>query len=279
MEAGRAPPPYGPGTTSEVWVSEDGGFTWTRKADASWLARHCAGWVVFNNKIFVISGDGNDDVWSSEDGEHWVQECSNAPFGKRYAPYVAVFNNKLWLMGGLSYWEDGQYIHPRVKAFNDVWSSEDGQNWEKVIDCAPWAPRGLIHGYAVKNDTLYILGGGIKSGIIPGGGSETVAEYNDVWSTTDGLNWTRILYKAPWLPRTHFSVFSTPEYIYITDGSVGQQAVMSNEVWRSRDGIMWEHVEITPWSPRHASALTYHNGYLYVSSGYFVADVWRMPTE
>lgn len=126
---------------------------------------------------------------------------------------------------------------------------------------------------------MYIIGGGIKSGLYPGSGSETVAEYNDVWKTVDGKVWVRILGNAPWKARTHFSVIATDKYIYITDGSVGTQSNMSNEVWRREDGVHWEQVLITPWSPRHASSLAFHNRYLYLCSGYFVADGWRMLTE
>jgi len=90
-----------PYTTNEIWVSEDDGKHWKLIGNAPWPGRVGAGYVVFDNKMWVISGDGHEDVWSSEDGEHWRQVTAKAPWGKRYGAYVAVFKDRLWLMGGL----------------------------------------------------------------------------------------------------------------------------------------------------------------------------------
>lgn len=263
-----------PDMSSAVWRSEDG-RTWKHVTDAPWPPRHNAGWVVFGDKMWVISGDELSDVWSSKDGIDWTEETSAAPFGSRYSPYVAAFNNRLWLMGGLS-WKG---IYPGATAFNDVWSSIDGRTWRLELAHAPWAPRAMIHGAALLGDKLFIMGGGIKAGVGADRGTETVSEYNDVWSTRDGKTWTQEIDRASWRPRTHFSVATTPKYIYITDGSVRFQNSLSNEVWRTQNGRKWELVSPTPWSGRHASSLSYHDGKLYISSGYLVNDVWAMKTE
>lgn len=265
-----------PKTTSQVWVSNDDGRSWERLPDAPWPGRHGAGWTVFKDRMWVLAGDDNSDVWSSADGIEWVEEVKSAPFGKRYTPYVVPFKGKLWLMGGTT-WQ----AYPGVSAYNDVWSSEDGRTWKLELKNAPWAPRGLIHGHAVLRDRMYIMGGGIKTNVNPGveRGTQTVSEYKDVWYTTDGVKWVRAMDWAPWAARTHFSVTSTPKYIYVTDGSVRLQSKLSNEVWRTRNGHKWERVTPTPWSRRHASSLTYHNGRLVLASGYLVADVWAMDSE
>lgn len=230
--------------------------------------------------MWVISGDELADVWSSPDGINWTEETSAAPFGRRYTPYVAPFKGRLWVMGGLSWIDrDGKSVWPGVRAFDDVWSSEDGREWKLELEHAPWAARGLIHGFAVLRDRLYIMGGGVKSGIGAGRGTDTTAEYSDVWYTTDGRDWVRLLDRAPWSARTHFTVTSTPLYIYVTDGSVRSQQKMSNDVWRTASGHTWEQLTPTPWTPRHASALTYHKGRLYLATGFLTADVWAMDSR
>jgi len=266
--------------TSQVWTSDDGGRNWKRLPDAPWTPRHGAGWVAFNDRIWVVAGDEKSDIWSSPDGINWTEEVHSAPFGSRYTPYVAVFKDRLWVMGGMSWLDsDGNNAYPGATAFNDVWSSSDGKEWTRVIAHAPWAPRGLIHGYAVLGDRLYIMGGGIKAGIGAGRGTDTVAEYHDVWYTLDGADWVRSTDWAPWAARTHLSVASTPSFIYLTDGSIRMQSQLSNEVWRTTDGHTWEAVTPVPWTPRHASSLTYHQGRLYLASGFLSADVWAMDTQ
>jgi hypothetical protein len=263
-----------PEMSSAVWRSKDG-RSWEHVADAPWPARHNAGWVVFDDRMWVIAGDEKSDVWSSPDGITWTEENHDAPFGSRYSPYVTAFKGKLWLMAGMS-WQ-GRY--PGAAAFNDVWSSEDGKTWTLELQNAPWAPRAMIHGSAVLGDRMFILGGGIKAGIGAERGTETISEYRDVWYTTDGVEWVRSVDWAPWAARTHFSVTSTGKYIYITDGSVRLQNQFSNEVWRTENGHKWERIAPTPWSGRHASSLAFHEGRLYISSGYLINDVWAMDTE
>jgi len=269
-----------PETTSQVWVSEDEGRNWKRLPDAPWPPRHGAGWVVFDDRIWVVAGDDKSDVWSSPDGVNWTEEVHSAPFGNRYTPYVAVFNDRLWVMGGISWLnDDGTPMYPGVKAYNDVWSSTDGRQWTRVLAHAPWAPRGLIHGYAVLGDRLFIMGGGIKAGIGAERGTDTVAEYHDVWYTTNGTEWVRSTDWAAWAARTHVSVASTPSYIYVTDGSVRMQSQTSNEVWRTSNGHTWDKITPVPWTPRHASSLTYHDGRLVLASGFLNSEVWAMDTK
>jgi len=264
-------------TCSEVWNSSDG-INWTYINEAPWGARHCAGFVVFNNTMWVISGDGIIDVWRSDDGINWILVTDNPPWGRRYAPYVAVFKNKLWLMGGLSWWDnDGNYNYEKgVQAYNDVWSSKDGENWILENSNAAWSPRGLIHGYVVLNDELYIIGGGIKGYADDPHYSSTISEYNDVWKTSDGIFWTRVLQHAPWMPRTHFSVTTYSGNIIINDGSVGNQAYLSNETWYSPDGLEWKQVKFSFWKGTHASSLGVYNKQLWLVAGYGLDAIWSL---
>jgi hypothetical protein len=262
---------------SEIWNSSDG-INWERLPDAPWPGRHGGGTVVFNNAIWVISGTNAADVWKSEDGINWTLVTNTAPWGIRYAPYVAVFNNKLWVMGGISWLDDsGNDDWERsVRAFNDVWSSLDGENWVLENPHANWAPRGLIHGYAVLNNELYIMGGGIKGYADNKLLSGTIAEYNDVWKTNDGIHWTRVIQHASWEPRTHFSITAFNGNIFITDGSVGTQAGLSNETWYSSNGQDWNRVKYPFWRGTHASSLGVFNNQLWLVAGYHFESIWSL---
>lgn len=266
-------------TNSQVYSSQDG-LTWELvNAQAEWPSRHCAGYAVFKNKMWVISGDGCKDVWSSDDGVTWTCMNSNAPWGARYSPYVVSFNNKLWLMGGQWYspenWQRNDPSYTTI-GFNDVWSSEDGINWVLEVPNAPWSPRSLIQGSVVFNNKVWIMGGGLK-GVLPYNGySETIVEYNDVWSSSDCIHWEKVVDNAEWEPRTHFSIATFDEKIFITDGSVKSQSNMSNEVWYSSDGKNWKELKGTFWPVRHASRLVPFGDDLFLISGYFYNDIWKM---
>jgi len=262
---------------SEVWNSNDG-LTWEYITTAPWSDRHCHGTVVFNDALWVISGDAETDVWKSEDGINWTLITNKPPWRRRYAPYVAVFKNKLWLMGGISWWDNnGNTIANKSnKAYNDVWSSEDGKNWILENPVAGWSPRGLIHGYVVLNDEMYIMGGGVKGyETYPTG--ETNAEYNDVWKTSDGIHWKQVLQHAPWSPRTHFSITTYNGNIILNDGSVGVQAGLSNETWYSSNGGRdWKQVKYSFWTPTHASSLAVFNNQLWLVGGFWQEYIWSL---
>ena len=269
-------------TNNKVYNSTDG-KTWDLvNAHADWPSRHAGGYVVFKDKMWVISGDGNKDVWYSEDGKSWTCANSDAPWGARYSPYVAVFKNKLWLIGGQRNSPDGwQSNDPyyNVTGYNDVWSSEDGINWKLELKNAPWPPRALIHGNAIFKDKIWILGGGLKGPFPYQGGAETIIDYNDVWSSSDGINWEKITDNAEWKARSHFSVTTFNDMLFITDGSVNTQSNLSNEVWFSLDGKNWKELPGTLWPARHASRLISFNDNLFIINGLMHNDVWRMSKE
>jgi uncharacterized protein YaiE (UPF0345 family) len=258
-------------TTNEIWKSTDG-VHWTLVTLAPWPGRHSSGFVLFDNKLWVIGGDLNADVWSSSNGVDWELVTDTPPWGKRYSPYVAAYDNKLWFMGGLSWLQvdETHYDFSQVTGYNDVWSSTNGHDWTLVTAHAPWQPRGLIHGYTVFQNKLWIMGGGLK-------GFNTTADYNDVWNTEDGVHWTCVSAHAPWDPRTHYSNIVYNNKIWITDGSLnGLQSNLSNEVWNSADGVNWNRISTsTIWGPRHASSLFNYKGSLWLVAGFLDNQVWR----
>ena len=266
-------------TISEVWSSSDGRNWELVTPEAPWEPRHCAGWAVHAGKMWVIGGDMHDDVWSSNDGKHWACVKSNAPWGRRYSPYVVAYDGKLWLMGGQG-WYPGIWCHSvphcTTRGYNDVWMSRDGYNWVRVVEHATWGPRALIHGSATMNGRMWIIGGGLKGAPPYERYLETQVEYRDVWSSTDGRNWQLEANEVEWQGRTHFSIAVHDGKLWITDGSVGKQANLSNEAWFSTDGKHWAQLAETGWPPRHASALASFQGSLFLVSGFLTNDVWAM---
>jgi hypothetical protein len=244
-----------------------------------WEGRHCAGYVVFNNKMWVVGGDCltghyQPDVWSSSDGANWTRATANAPWGQRNLHVTMVHDGKIWVMGGQT---NPEFVSGVPVAFyNDVWNSSDGVNWTQVTAHAAWSPRGMIQGTFEFNGRMWLVGGGTydTSGY-------PRLYYNEVWSSTDGLDWRKDT-TAPWAVRQYQSVGVFDNKIWVMAGGNGTTSGYNrNDVWYSSDGVNWTELPNTPWGPRHAPTLFTYNNHMYITGGTqtnvgFVHDVWRL---
>jgi hypothetical protein len=68
-----------------------------------------------------------------------------------------------------------------------VWFSEDGANWTLVKDNLPFGQREFAPA-TVFDNKLWIVGGGWL--MIHMGHPEVPYYYDNVWSSTDGINWS-----------------------------------------------------------------------------------------
>jgi hypothetical protein len=228
------------------------------------------GCVVFNNQMWVIGGYAYPDVWKSSDGVNWTLALAQGPWGIRYKPYVVVHAGKIWLMGGYDL-SDLSY-----SPLNDVWSSPDGVTWTRVLEHAPWEGRAAIHGQVVFDGRIWILGGGQY----PYGAATTEKYFRDVWSSTNGVDWTLVTASAPWPARLHHNVAVYADRLWVMDGHDGRDVPgapprLLNDVWVSSDGADWSEIPGAPWSPRHAAATYAFDGDLYLTAGFLVNDVWK----
>ncbi|MBL7996062.1 T9SS type A sorting domain-containing protein [bacterium] len=251
------------GVTNEIWSSADG-FNWIFEGYAPWSARHLQGKVVFENKIWIIGGDYNDgsyknDVWNSSDGVSWNKVLDNAPWGGRVSAYISIFNNKIWLMGG----EEAQTLGDSV--YNDIWNTDDGINWQRVVAEAPWAPRSMVLGSAVLNNKIWIYGGGKYN--------DPKEYYHDVWSSSDGIVWDSVNVSPPWQQRVFVNIVSFDDKLWVLDGYNNGDL---SDVWYSSDGTSWTQLPDTPWPARHAASVAVFDSSLWITAGRLWNDVWRL---
>ena len=234
---------------------------------AAWSARSYTASVVFNNKMWVLGGrigtndnssDFTNDVWSSSDGINWTQATANAPWTARYGHTSVVFNNKMWVLGG--------FDTSRSRT-SDVWSSSDGINWTQATANAwPPSPIGSTAGSAyhtsvVFNNKIWVYGGNNLS---------------HVWSSSDGINWTKSARPIPWgIRQEHTSVvFNNKMWVL---GGYHRSMSGENHVWSSSDGINWTQAINATWSRRYDHTSVVFNNKMWVLGGRgnsLTNDVW-----
>lgn len=273
---------------NEVWSSVDGA-QWTLVKpntfiDSSfdpasdWEGRHTAGYVVYQDKMWIVGGDVNQghyhfDVWNTSDGKTWnyVNKGKPVPWGPRALHYTVVHDDRIWVMGGQTV---PQFSPADEIFYRDIWTTKDGVNWEQVQPEEPyWPQRGMIGGSAVFKGRIWILGGGTyDTPKIP-----TRKFYNDVWSSEDGVHWTRHVENAPWAPRQYHEVAVWDDRLWVLEGYSGSNR---NDVWHSADGENWQEVPNTPWKPRHAASVFVHDDALWMVAGNNMeSDVWKLVRE
>ncbi len=204
---------------NDVWYSADG-VTWTQAtANAGFSPRSSHSSVVFDNKMWVIAGQGSwsalkNDIWFSADGITWTQATANAGFASRSGHTSIVFDNKMWVIAG----EDSSYT---LK--NDVWYSVDGVTWTQATANAGFSPRSS-HSSVVFDNKMWVIAGQNESGCL-----------SDAWYSTDGVTWTEADPNSGFSPREGLSSLAFGNKMWVVGGFDGsnQYYPSKSDVWYS----------------------------------------------
>jgi len=246
-------------------------YEWTRITNhAAFEQRDGAIPAVINNRMFLYGGwnpfhkdQTNNEMWSSSNGKDW-QFLGNAPWERRHCSGRAMFKNKFWIIGGDC--NQGHYQ-------NDIWTTEDGIHWSKILDSIPWIPR-VNFGVQVFNDKIWLLGGERVNITI----AEDEQAFNDVYYSEDGIHWTKS--EAP-LPsgRAHIGKFTATDKLFLIGGTEYHNKNAVSDVWNSEDGKTWSLVLKTPpWKKLCYSNFIEFDNKLWIMGGNGPAgntnDVW-----
>ena len=205
------------------------GATWTETSLPPWTPLPFFSEIKHNNALFMIGGtvlsSSNKSIWRSIDGTNWTKINTNAPFANDVdsdQSNLASFLGKLFVFTGVNSWSSadngltwslvGQYPHQPSETrrrfgvtvlrdalwisggvndggtvmYNDVWKSLDGVTWTQVVNNAPWGqysgsqPGRAGHCMLSFKNKLWIIRGFNFS-----------ANFNDAWSSSDGITWTQ----------------------------------------------------------------------------------------
>ncbi|MCG9695387.1 Ig-like domain-containing protein [Shewanella sp. Isolate11] len=225
-------------TINDLWRSSDG-VNWTLvNRDMGFGDRNNYNVVPFEGKMWVFGGyDFTDsayvkEIWSSTDGVSWTEEAADATATQRVSAAFVEFNGKLWQIGGRD--DSGQ--------LSDVWSSSDGVIWTQEIGDAGFEGRER-HDVRVLDNQLVLLGGMI-SNVDPNRSSFP----NDVWLSSDGINWTQANADAPFGVKTTVGYkarkfFATSVHqgtLIVFGGRSEDLGSVLNDGWQTRDAADWQ---------------------------------------
>jgi hypothetical protein len=217
--------------------------------------------MAFNNHLWMV---GQKRSWTSSDGIHWTA-FDKHDWGERISTSAVYFNNTLWVSGGMEY---------ATNTFlSQVWASGDGKKWELKVKEADWSPR-KGHTTIEFQGRLWLFGG------------ETSVDeqrapdkfINDIWSSSDGIRWTKVMDEAPWRVRGNPKLIVFKEKLWLVGGQ-GQ-----SDIWNSADGKAWTKVaDETPWKGRFDYGVAALDSLIWVYGGresnprMAHNDVWLSP--
>lgn len=205
----------------DVWSSVDG-VIWELVTDSpGWGPRHEFTLTEHDGKLWMVGGFGRpigygfdtffNDVWYTEDGETWLQAGSNFPLSIR-EHVAASFGGKLLVLGG-----DQDYSSTHL---NTIYSTVDGLAWT-LEGTAEWVGRRehqIIN--STDSNKLVVVGGTNSAGSV----------LQDVWESSDGINWTEVSQINPPPARYDFGFVYGNNISYIIGGT-DLSTVYYDDVW------------------------------------------------
>ena len=249
---------------NDVWTSYDG-VRWNREPPpVDFLARSHHAAIVFRDRLYVVGGltqDGETgDTWRCLPvrGVYWERVNREAPARSGHA--LAVSSDYLYLLGGKA----GR------QSLNDVWRFNPGMDdgeWEEVATHPVFSPR-YGHSVSCLSDRYFLIGGFDAAGVplgdvfvsenlidwtalelatpFPERGAHAACVYagriwlaggmgangplSDLWSSSDGIHWTRNDFAAlP--PRVNGALIAFRNKLWLCGGVAGD--VVYNDLWCS----------------------------------------------
>ena len=249
---------------NDVWSSLDG-VIWSKvTGNSEFFARSGHTVEVFNNRLWLIGGHSsnyspNNEVWNSQDGKTWRFVSTDTNLGARKGHQVISFKDKFWLIGGSSYTYGRNFGETKK---SDVWSSFDGLNWNLETDIPGFSPRDE-HQVVNFDGKLWIIGGlndGIRDSLYFSG-----VLASDVWSTYDGVQWTKVSSNIPARFGHQITDFNNKLWLI---GGKDVDGIIHEDIWFSTDGMNWSEVKTdAPPEARFSHQVTPFNGKLWLVGG------------
>jgi hypothetical protein len=258
------------------WWSTDGVRWQPSPLPQSGLNSGYQHYVLYHDAVYALgtmSGNYLDLHLSSRvvrtrDFKTWDVLATQSELPPRVFYGAVTFRDRIWLLGGF----DGK------RYYNDVWNSRDGVHWKRVTEHAAWSARNVDMAVVFKG-RIWMIGGGV----IDGQPETNPDSRHEVWSSADGIVWTKAA------DREDESWGGAP---VVFDGRLwligaNRDKTFAPATLVTDDGITWQE-DTAPWPARGAPAVWVFGGKLFMTGGKYSVmengatrfiyrnDVWTM---
>ena len=212
--------------------------------------------VVWNGSLWAIGRT----VWHSADGLHWArQNLADGTAAPGPAPVRASENSRAVILGAALFFvqTDTGVVHGTTDP-----------------TATSWTDFGAIAGFPPRCGAMvFVLSG--KIWIEGGGACDYSRLFNDVWSSADGVMWTRSAKSAEWSARMWACIapgddgivwlaggYAPTDWTKTTGTAMVRYGANHSDVWYSKDGARWAQLKAdyasglpdgSVFEPRHAA--------------------------
>lgn len=197
------------------------------RKDSPWAAYWGTCATTFRGQNLVVTGfdfaNKSAQIFFSDDLKEWTQKpLKNISVRECHSGFF-VFKDQLFLIGGRSHTK-------RWEGLDDIYQFDEDLS-PKLVGKVPWKKR-FWETY-LSTEEFVIMAGGYHR---PDGVS---TNFDDVWVTTDGINWIEMKGFKSWRARHEPSLYDYKGYIYLT---AGHAYPLQNDVWRISKKKILEYI-------------------------------------
>lgn len=279
---------FGNPPESKLYSSEDGS-TWVEESPAGdFPVGYEHNIVVRNNKAYVvglISGVDNagslqptleGHLYTSEDGVTWTKE-EDAFDDSRILTPAFNLDSSLYVFGGNLQGAYGAFdgakavgapFYPAAEISPTTLVSSSGSSFTTTAEYTEDMPKRTKMASYVYDGKMYIAGGLDTQGF----------PLNDVWSSTDGVNWTQVSSGA-FDGRIKASTIAYDDDVYMFGGQLENGETATETLVSEDGGVSWNPVSEDQSLPTNykdrsnANVSVDANGYVWIVGGEEVVSV------
>jgi len=214
---------------------KESSYVWTRVTSRAVIPGGSNFPVFVQGRAYALHPES---TWSTVDGRSWRTEpLPDSDLNTAYLKYVH-HAGAVYALGAMKGSYNDFSIDPVVRRTTDF------KKWETLGQGN--LPKRVFYTAISFAGSIWLLGG-----------DDGKTLYNDVWRSKDGLNWMRVLDKAPWSPRTGAQAFIYKKRLWLIGGA--DAAGRTNDVWFTNDGVEWVQTtdEIAPKRPLGYTPVVY----------------------
>lgn len=187
----------------------DSSYVWTKLLEhAPWKKSYNFQMFSIHDTIWTFYSEGS---WFSKDGKSWTKSSlTNSISNLAFLDYVS-FKGAIYGLG---------YFKGNIEEYEfrpEIYKTTNLKNWTRISQTSNIPKRFFYHPFVFDNK-IWIIGGEDKT-----------TKYADIWSSEDGVYWTKRKDNLPFGNRSESQIVMLNNTLYL----------LNNDVWCSKDGLNW----------------------------------------